>query len=239
MLTVKLAHHIYLTGQRRSGNHAIQLWVLGMCPPPAIKLNFCPCIQAKKRAEFLEAYRGPETSLIQGGEDMMKIGVPEELILVPRSHRRIVILRNPINLFRFGPEKADVVDESIDKFLRAWVLYANEFTGRTSVVPQKVPICFDRWFVSEEYRRERADALGLAFSDRNLNKLDPDWGHSTYDEFQFQGRAQEMQVLDRWRRFQHTRRFKYFVCRLKDWSEAWSLFLELFEGLPPELEASA
>lgn len=236
MQELRLAHHIYLTGMQRSGNHAIQLWVLGMCPPPAVKLNWCPRIKGEKRAQLLEGYRGPETSLVQGGESMMCMGRPEDLRLLPRNHHRVVILRNPINLFRFGPHKADVIDKSTDKFLRTWTIYAKEFTGQTSRVPYRVPACFDRWFVDESYRRELAASLGLDFSDRNLNKLDPRWGRSTYDGLDFQGRAQEMKVLDRWRHLADTPRFKDFVRRLKAHAEAWPLFLEIFGDLPAELK---
>jgi len=32
-----------------------------------------------------------------------------------------------------------------------------------------------------------------------LNEMDTDWGVSSFDEYEYQGRAQEMDVLSRWK----------------------------------------
>jgi hypothetical protein len=43
-----------------------------------------------------------------------------------------------------------------------WYEYANEFIGNTNYLPfNKIPISFNEWFKSEEYRENIASKLNL------------------------------------------------------------------------------
>jgi hypothetical protein len=216
---MEFENYFYVTGIRRSGNHAIQTWLTGLPKGPVVKLNLCPSLGPKRLKELQDAYRGPATSLVQGAEELCVIrpNRPTSFRLVARNEKQVLILRNPLNNMasKATYNKAWFLPEHVAAFLGAWVQYAKEFLGLSSGLPDRVSVNFDRWFAEETYRRELAGQLGVEFSDSKLNEMDTNWGISSFDAYEFQGRAQEMPVLDRWRRYVDNPRFHAFVAALK------------------------
>jgi hypothetical protein len=62
-----------------------------------------------------------------------------------------------------------------------------------------VTIRFDDWFVDEGYRRIIAEQLDIEFTDAGLHRVPKFGGGSTFDKQAFDGNAQHMGVLDRWK----------------------------------------
>jgi hypothetical protein len=64
--------------------------------------------------------------------------------------------------------------------------------------PDIVAINFNRWFTSKEYRKRLTARLDIPFNDEGLSDII--WpGVSTFDGSGYDGRAQQMKVLERWK----------------------------------------
>jgi hypothetical protein len=89
------------------------------------------------------------------------------------------------------------------RFARVWVEMAQEILGeREGICGNKTPVLYDKWFNSEQYRRELADKLDLNFTDRRLNIV-MDIGiknnrGSSFDGMSYKNNGQKMNVLNRW-----------------------------------------
>jgi hypothetical protein len=85
-------------------------------------------------------------------------------------------------------------------YSKSWKVYAREFLGETSYLPpDTIRVSFNHWFSDREYRRLKADELGLDHDDRGIDEVSSDGGGSSFTGQEFQHRAREMAVLDRWR----------------------------------------
>ncbi len=118
----------------------------------------------------------------------------KDLIKYKAKHevQHILLLRDPFNWMasritrHFNFPKMDL-----------WVQYAREFCGETNYLADKVCINYNRWFVSESYRREIAQQLNMDYSEETINRI-PKFGRSSFDQMEFQHSAGEMAVLNRW-----------------------------------------
>ena len=83
-----------------------------------------------------------------------------------------------------------------------WKAYAREFLGETSYLPgDTIVVSFNDWFADADYRRQKAEEIGLDHVDRGIDEVSSDGGGSSFTGQEFQDRAREMKVLDRWRHF--------------------------------------
>lgn len=124
----------------------------------------------------------------------------------------VLILRDPFNNFASkyrwavnGTKWTPQMEWVTSELPQLWKSYAKEFLGFTNLIPApKVFVNYNRWFADDKYRREIADRLGLISADRGLAEV-AKWGPNTwgdsFDNLSFDGRANEMKVLERWRYF--------------------------------------
>lgn len=78
--------------------------------------------------------------------------------------------------------------------------YYNEYLSHSVLKGKVVFILYDQWFGDRRYRRNISKQLGLTFSDAGLNQILPVGYGSSFDKRKFDGRAQQMDVLNRWQR---------------------------------------
>ena len=94
-----------------------------------------------------------------------------------------------------------------ERFTTAYINMAREYLGITNNLPSpKIFIKYDDWFASKEYREGLSKQMGLPFSDKGLNIVMPiGWGKkgSSFDEMELKIRAQDMRVLERWKKYQN------------------------------------
>ena len=138
----------------------------------------------------------------------------QEEAWVGRSRQRhdVLILRDPFNLvasklkWAYGvvdrPSKPTLDDVRGARDL--WKIYAREFIGETSYLPDRVNISYNDWFVDRAHRDELAARLG--FENRDLGiaevaKWGPTLSRDSFDGLKYEGRAQDMKVLERWKAF--------------------------------------
>jgi hypothetical protein len=128
--------------------------------------------------------------------------------------RNILILRDPFNWMasRLKIGFRDVKGPTRRTLTDLWLEYAREFLGETKHVPQPaVFVNYNRWFSEKEYRRELADELGVPFLDEGLGQVATQAGGSSFDGTAFEGRAQDMKVLERWRSFADDEEFRQLI----------------------------
>ena len=132
---------------------------------------------------------------------------------VGRSGERlhVLVLRDPFNWLASRLKIGFLDIRGTDKrtMMDLWLDYAREFVGETNEVPgPKVCISYNRWFADESYRQQLAGELGIAYSESGLGDVAQQAGGSSFDGTEFQGRAQEMKVLERWQAFANDPTFR-------------------------------
>lgn len=125
----------------------------------------------------------------------------------------VLVLRDPFNLFasRWRASRTTGLGlRSLGQTVVLWKSYAREYLGMTNSLPRRISINYNQWFIDKEYRKTISEAVGLPFSDAGLQVV-PDAGRgSSFDRFSYDGKAQEMAVLDRWRRYAKYRSFRRY-----------------------------
>jgi hypothetical protein len=75
-------------------------------------------------------------------------------------------------------------------------------------VPNLITISYNDWFLHKEYRKKIAERLNILFTDKGFLEVLPHGGGSTFDGTSFDGRADQMKVLERWKEFEDDREMK-------------------------------
>lgn len=128
-----------------------------------------------------------------------------------RRKTTLVVLRDPYNLLasrlKWFHGRGEVPTmERFEEFRSLWKLYAREFVGVTRWLEDAVHVSYNDWFRSREYRDEVAARIGFPNRDAGLDRV-ARWGpvlsraDVSFDGLAYDGRAQQMQVLERWRGF--------------------------------------
>lgn len=103
--------------------------------------------------------------------------------------------------------------EMIEQSKNIWKSYAREFVGITSFFPEsnKIFLNYNKWFSDISYRDSLAKMLLLHTSDKGLEEV-AKWGPNTwgdgFDNMKYDGHANKMDVLNRWRNFSEDELFK-------------------------------
>jgi len=115
-----------------------------------------------------------------------------------------------------------------------WKAYAMEFLGESNYLEnKKICISFNKWFVDEKYRISIANKLGLKYSDLALDYVGAlNNGGSSFDRMTYDGRAQEMDCLNRWKVLKDNMFYQEFF---KENTEAINLSNRIFRGVTDEI----
>lgn len=227
---------IRVVGMSRSGNHAIINWILAQAPGRTCFLNCAepghnPFATARPRTPELPGWRAPYDGFDVAAERAGRLSRKDLLIhsyedtflgpfrkegneerherWVGGSARRIdlLILRDPRNLFasRLASGYGWLEDELVT---RIWAQHAREFLGlRRNLRQERLMVSYNEWVASRSYRQQIADVLCLEFDDRAAHKVPAAAGGSSFDGTAYDGRAEQMPVLDRWHTFIGDERF--------------------------------
>jgi hypothetical protein len=213
----------------RSGHHAIINWISANSAAPVCFINNCrlgvdPYLMCTEDQRVKPA---PGSLLIYNYEDR-RLGDAFPSDFLNRKTKwfgargiaiYFLILRDPFNNFASkyrwainGTKWTPPMEWLTDVMPGLWKSYAREFLGLTDLMPTpKVCINYNRWFADKDYRDRLAWQLGLASSGKGLTEV-AKWGPNTwgdsFDNLEFEGRANEMKVLERWRHFADDRDFQ-------------------------------
>lgn len=123
----------------------------------------------------------------------------------------IIILRNPWNFvasqikWREMRPEYDRYNIDIDVWEEFYGLYLEKNQ------PNAHFIIYDKWFIDINYRKKISKELGIKFNDINLNKVATTGGGSTFDKMEFDGKAQEMNVLFRYKQMMDNKKMLNFI----------------------------
>jgi hypothetical protein len=163
-------------------------------------------------AGFREVARMTKEVLLTNVENMPLEQVPhisllgdgaERFLGSSRQTRTVLVLRDAYNTFASVWHGKRRMRNRLHRFYSThWKAYAREFLGETSYLPEDtVKVSFNDWFADQDYRRRKAEEIGLDHTDRGVEEVSSDGGGSSFSGQDFQHRAQRMAVLDRWRHF--------------------------------------
>lgn len=197
-----------VVGLSRSGHHAVANWICHNFPGKVSFEN--DFLKDKARNCIIYNNAGKDSAEVYTLENY---DLEEKSISISQA-RWVFVLRDFYNwsasflldAYSYSPDVHGRID-LLKKYLRQALNVKIYQTGRCTYVD------FNRWFAYREYRADLADELGLNKGDKGLNEI-MDYGRgSTFDGMDYDGRAQEMDVLGRWR---HVMDNEYFVKLLKD-----------------------
>lgn len=248
---------IHLFGIRRSGSHAVIHWLQeglrGDGEPSVMHVN--NVADKPTRPERQPIYIKGKMALLHPNFVILSY---EDRTISERhdlKHRKrfsndrdidVVVLRSFPNLMASQVQRRHNIQEEGSKcrpIMRlglaavrdVWVENARAVLGAREGA--LTGILFDRWFTDRTYRDEiAATQIGFTNTDSGLNDVATPGGvSSSFDGTSFQGRAQEMHLLDRWRMFTEGEENRDLYVPLVT-PEVVELSQELF-GYDPSLES--
>lgn len=117
----------------------------------------------------------------------------------------VLVLRDPYNWLASRLKGGFPVDRTV---IDAWVSQCREALGQTSYLSDPLVVNYDRWFSEAEYRRELSARLGYAGPDPGIGETADFGGGSSFSGFEFRNRAEQMDVLNRWKVLRDDREYR-------------------------------
>jgi len=114
----------------------------------------------------------------------------------------VVVVRDPFNWVASSLSKK-TFKQPININMDLWKQYANECL-KENLISNRIPIKFNDWFSNSEYRKLIADRLKISNDEYIINKIST---RSSFDGYKFKKNAQDMKVLERWKKFKNDKRF--------------------------------
>ena len=191
---------------RRSGHHAVIHWICRQHDHRVVFHNLCG-IKNKKGSEIhIYGHGSSPVRHIHNFENFNFNKIMQLHVIMPLAHFILVVreARNWIasclkrrETARYEYEK-DVFKE-LPQRIELWKQHAKIALDAPSWL--KV-ILFDRWVSDAEYRLSICKRLDIPFTDAGLNDVVRFGSGSSFDARRYHGRAQEMDVLNRWKEFE-------------------------------------
>jgi len=118
----------------------------------------------------------------------------------------IIILRDPYNLLA-SILKHPKLHLNIKEFQELWMHYAEKFIETNNFIK----INYNNWFTNNKYRNDISKKLNLNTNDEGKNIVSHHGSGSSFDKQNFNQKAQQMDVLNRWRVFQKDKVFLSYL----------------------------
>lgn len=196
-----------VAGMRRSGIHAVTDWLIEGLDGPTLLLNNVKLDTLHHDKRCVTFSKGYESS---GSQDEHIVVIFEDKRLpevrnapllrclggAEDQRKYLVVLRDPYNLAasrlrRFRTGRRGTPPRKVSEL---WPKHAKHGKDWTACV-------YNRWFADEAYRTELADKLGLSSCPELPTLIARPGRGSSFDGLAYDGRPQEMQVLERWQTF--------------------------------------
>jgi hypothetical protein len=202
---------ILVFGMKRSGHHAIIEWLMKRIP---YKVTFKNCI-----AQFKPIPNDFDQIANKNSDSLIRIANYEDPDLSEYSQhsrdvnvQRILVLRDPYNLMasRKNVDSSAIHMKgeryvSLTESIYLWKQHAKEALSPKYIYPYT--ILFNQWFSDSSYRFQICKDLGLMLNDNPLKNVPTYGGGSSFDGCSFMGKAQEMNVLNRFQKYINDKKF--------------------------------
>lgn len=211
---------IRIVGLRRTGNHAVIVWIRAQHPdnvwhinhPPAGRNPYQFLYTHYKKSDLRREADGnfvPKSLLMLSYEDQRLEEIcskrfeafHDTYVGISATRFDVLILRDPFNLLasQLKSNMARLTDSSASLTLQMWKSYAKEWLKETDFLNHnKLCINFNKWHRDVGYRQKIADQLGFTFTDAGRERVKDYGGGSSFDGQAHDGKASELKVLDRW-----------------------------------------
>lgn len=200
--TTKNAKYLFrLAGYARSGQHAISNWIMAHAPPTSLWINNIH--GSGQEVDFQHYWFGPVNL-----EDIHLIGIGFEGDLNKSNNHfpeapLILVIRD---IFNQTASIAKHPDLQLDQdYFDGWERNARQALGQTKITTGPLIIAnYNKWVISSEYRSDLyskiKDYIGFnyRFTD-NTNFVSKIGGGSSFDGLKYQGQANKMKVLERYK----------------------------------------
>ncbi|MCB9765347.1 MAG: class I SAM-dependent methyltransferase [Alphaproteobacteria bacterium] len=214
-----------VVGMCRSGHHAVINWLLAHEDKPSIFLNNqLAWRNDRPRRDHVVLRNGasltqPASLLVVNIEDVtpeaaaLTINQRSVALRLPSDTptRIIQVIRDPFNLFASRASKAQDGAPNFRSAPRArhlWLAHADEASGRTSHLGEDfVLIKYNDWLTDSVYRARVSQQLSFDHSTPLPMRVARFGDGSSFDGLSFDGRADEMDTLERWRSLIHHKSF--------------------------------
>ncbi len=198
-----------IAGMRRSGIHAVTNWIrtaLDAAGEPHLLVNNVRLTHFNHKSEnvvfsrnYVSAASGNSHILIVYEDKLLRRIDKSPLIdaIGADEFRRLVVVRDPYNLTASRLQKQrrrGNTNMPLSRLVTMWPDHAQPGEGWVQCV-------YNRWFRDEDYRRQVAESLALPSCPPLPVAVARAGDGSSFDGLQYDGRAGEMPVLDRWRHF--------------------------------------
>ncbi len=130
----------------------------------------------------------------------------------------LLLMRDPFNLIasRLKRDDTDVenrysfrIEKERKILIELWKQYAREFLCITNhLAYNKICVNYNKWFVDKTYRVEIADKLNIEFNDKGMEEVTQIGGGSSFDSIDYNRKASEMKVLERWKHYKDDKDFQ-------------------------------
>lgn len=207
----------------RSGHHGVLNWLIRQFEGKVLHHNHAT--KGWDKGEFslsMHQYRhktpGPHRAEIFSIEDFdppdwQKYDMANFRQLREADEVRVaLVVRDPFNWIASSKKisvPADLHGHEISERRNAiWKRQVCECLGETDYIPGRIAISFNRWFCDRDYRQAIAEFFDVSFTDAGLNEVSHHGQGSSWTKRQFDGQAQKMPVLERWREFAYERWFQ-------------------------------
>jgi len=208
---------------KRSGHHAVIRWISQQISGDISLFNNCEIIDEKIIPDVIKIYKsGKEIkdnqyhykssnllidakkydALFFTFEDKYYIDYTNQLKATCLNTKKIyqaIIVRD---FYNNSASRHKTNFEYTPETLKIWIDHVNNCFNN----PLITGINFNRWFKDKNYRKRLTEKLDIPFTDAGLNDVHG-YGSSTFDNKKYNGNAQKMDILNRWKNFRHDARY--------------------------------
>jgi len=206
-----------VSGMRRSGIHAFTDWFMAGLEGPTLLLNNVRLNSLHHDKRCVTFSTGYESSTNEN-EHIVVIFEDKRLPSVCSApllrclggsddeQKHLVVIRDPYNLTasrlrRYRTGRRGMPPRTVASVWPRHAKHGKEWT----------PCVYNRWFTDEAYRTELAASLGLSSCPELPTHVARAGRGSSFDGLEYDGNAQQMQVLDRWRAYANDPEYRRLV----------------------------
>jgi hypothetical protein len=222
-------YDFYIYGLKRGGHHAIINWILQHYES-SIYYNNCMFennnFYFANNSEVFKKGNEPYCIKVLSFEDRPNIDESSIEIVSKKNKpkKNIIILRDAYNNYASRFEKKiyphkkkwNEIWHNYDD-VEIWKKYAKEFIGETNYL-NAIKINYNSWFKDIEYRKKISKNFGN-FTDKGFLQVLDFGAGSSFDYQNFDNNAQEMKVLERWKKFFNDKHYYEKIIQDKELEE--------------------
>ena len=223
---MKIERDVQFVGLGRSGNHAVQNWLLKQSGKNVLYYNDTLPENPYDMIHSKHSYEAIHTKPLDE-IDIRMVSFEDHILqylvnpvktrslrgsvkIKAKSNFKLLLLRDPYNL---SASRLMMKGENGRSMLHIagyyhrimtpsdlWIEYAKEFLGKTNYLGQnKILVNYNKWIADVSYRKSLAHKLNLNFSDQAFDSVPEVGGGSSFDGTSISGASLRKSVTERWK----------------------------------------